>query len=176
MNIVRAIFLVPIVYTLTIQCTPVCGLGTSVKLQEPANHFWSNPFMVKCHVSPCGAQSLERSPLCTRPRQLWLHPLVANRLTVLRSGNTYPSPCLFTLWPPCRIGLASWTSLKLLPRPLPVMFYLNGMMGPCGSSLTMASPRIGPRVLKINLAKPRCGRFHCGPRYGSGYPLGFARG
>ena len=41
--------------TLTIQCTPVFGLRTSVKRQEIANHLWLNPFMVKCHVSPCRA-------------------------------------------------------------------------------------------------------------------------
>ena len=46
---------VSIVYTVTIQCTPAFALRTSVKLHKPANHFWSNPFMVKCHISPCGA-------------------------------------------------------------------------------------------------------------------------
>ena len=48
-------FAVSIVCTLTIQCTPVFGLRTSGKLHDPASHFWLNPFMVKCHVSPCGA-------------------------------------------------------------------------------------------------------------------------
>ena len=77
------------------QCTPVFGLRASVKLHERANHFWLNPFMVKCHVSPYGAepfQSLGRSLLCTRPEQLLLRPLVTNRLTVLRPRNTYPMP------------------------------------------------------------------------------------
>ena len=32
-----------------------------------------------------------------------------------------------------------WSSLNLLPKPLPVMFYLRGVMAPCGPSLTMAS-------------------------------------
>ena len=86
MNIVLAILPVSIVCTLTIQCGPVFGLRTSVKLHKPANHFWLNPSMVKCHVSPCRAypfQSLGRSLLCDRPWQLWLRPLVANCLTVL---------------------------------------------------------------------------------------------
>ena len=37
-------------------------------------------------------QSLGRSLVCNRPQQLWLRPLVANRLTVLRPRNTYPMP------------------------------------------------------------------------------------
>ena len=46
-----------------------------------------------------------------------------------------------------------WSSLNLLPKPLPVMFYLRGVMGPCGPSLIMASRHIRPRVSKNNLAK-----------------------
>ena len=46
-----------------------------------------------------------------------------------------------------------WTSLNLLPRLLPVMFCLHGVMHLCGSSLTMASRRIGAHVSKSNLAK-----------------------
>ena len=43
LNIMWAILPVSIVYTLTIQCTPVFELKTSVKLHEPASQFWSNP-------------------------------------------------------------------------------------------------------------------------------------
>ena len=42
---------------------------------------------------------------------------------------------------------------NFLTNFLSVMSYLHGLMGPCGSSLTMDSCRIGPRVLKNNLAK-----------------------
>ena len=40
------------------------------------------------------------------------------------------------------------SSLNLLPKPLPVMFYPHSVMGPCGLSLTMASRHIGARVKK----------------------------
>ena len=69
-----------------------------------------------------------------------------------------------------------WSSLNLLSKPLPVMLYLHGVIGPCGSSLTIASRRIGPRVLKNNLAKTPTWTPSTGPGYGSGYPSGFATG
>ena len=45
--------------------------------------------------------------------------------------------------------------VELATKPLPVMLHLHGLMGPCGSSQIMASRRIGPRVLKANLANTR---------------------
>ena len=46
-----------------------------------------------------------------------------------------------------------WSSLNLLLKLLPVMFYRYGVMGPCDLSLTMASRHIGPHVSKNNLAR-----------------------
>ena len=46
-----------------------------------------------------------------------------------------------------------WSSLNLLPKPLPVMFYPHGVMGPCGLSLTMTSAQIVPHTSKNNGGK-----------------------
>ena len=43
---------------------------------------------------------------------------------------------------------------SLLPKHLPVISYLHGRMGPCGSCPTRASCRIGASVLKKNGKKP----------------------
>ena len=68
-----------------------------------------------------------------------------------------------------------WSSLNLLPKPLPVMFYLRGVMGPCEPSLTMASRHIGPHVSKNNLAKTLTWTPSIGSRVWPRLPVGFRR-
>ena len=60
------------------------------------------------------------------------------------------------------------------PKTLPVMSYLHGAMGPCRSSQTMASRRIGQSVLKIDSARNRTWNPSRRSRYGLGYPSGLA--
>ena len=78
-------------------------------------------------------------------------------------------------WPQCRIGLLRSSSLNLLPKPLPLMFYLLGVMGPCGSSLPMASHRIRPRVLTHNLEETPTWKPSIGSRVWLRLPVGFRR-
>ena len=75
--------------------------------------------------------------------------------------------------PPYRIGLVRWSSLNLVPGPLPVMFYLHGAMARCGSRLTMASRHIGPHPSKINLAKTPTWMPSMGSRVWLRLPVGF---
>ena len=68
-----------------------------------------------------------------------------------------------------------WSLLNLLPQPLPVMFYLRGVMDPCGPSLTMASRHIGPRLSKNNLAKTPTWTPSIGSGVWTRLPVGFRR-
>ena len=67
------------------------------------------------------------------------------------------------------------SSLNLLPKPLPVMFYPHGVMGPCQLSLTMASRHIGPHVSKNNLAKTPTWTPSIGSRVWPRLPVRFRR-
>ena len=54
-----------------------------------------------------------------------------------------------------------WSSLNLLPKPLPVPFYLRGVMGPCGPSLTMGlTPYWAARVKKQSGKNPDVDAFN----------------
>ena len=68
-----------------------------------------------------------------------------------------------------------WSSLNLLPKPLPVMFYRHGVMDPCGLSLTMAPHHIGPHVSKNNSAKIQTWMPSIGSREWPKLPAGFRR-
>ena len=84
----------------------------------------SKPFLVKPIDGKVSCQSvwgITVPIIRDRLRPLWLRPLVANCLTVLRPRSTYPMPCPLPPWPLCRIRLVLWSSLNLLPKPLPVM-------------------------------------------------------
>ena len=67
------------------------------------------------------------------------------------------------------------SSLNLLPKPLSVIFYPHGVMGPCGLSLTMASRHIRPHVSKNNLAKTLMWTPSIGARVWPRLPVGFRR-
>ena len=66
-----------------------------------------------------------------------------------------------------------WSSLNWLQKPLPVMFYPHGVMGPCGHSLTMASRHIGSHASKKNLAKTPMWTPSIGSRVLPRLPVGF---